>query len=141
MLNGIALIILSIIAIPRQLVLKIPIVRELSDKMEPYRKRIGPAFFFWGMFGVISNMLHLIREFRHTDLWWLTWMAGGIIQALLGFLLGHETIAGFLFLNDEAAKAKAGRLAATIAPAQAKLCVLGLIVGVWAVAAGLLRLW
>ncbi len=137
MIWGISLILLSILAVPSLLLSKKPNAKELLEKIEPYQGWIGLVFCFWGVWGIISAILNL-GWLTTYPIWWVTLLAGNIISAVLGFMLGFGLINKFFLSKNEAAKEKANDLRAKLAPKQGKLGVFGLIVGGWMIVASFL---
>ncbi len=133
MIYGISLILLSIIAVPSLILAKKPNAKELLEKVAPYQGWIGVVFCFWGVWGIISAFMNM-GWLTSAPIWWITLLAGSVVEAGLGFMLGYGLITDFLAKNDEA-KAKAELVRAKIAPKQGKLGVLGLIVGAWMIVA------
>ncbi|AUP78609.1 hypothetical protein [Flavivirga eckloniae] len=134
---GITLILLSIIAVPSLLLAKKPNAKELLAKIEPYQGWIGFGFFFWGVWGIISSILS-IGSLTLYPVWWITLLAGNIIEAVLGFMLGFGLINKFVLSKSEAGAEKGMRLREKLAPKQGKLGILGLIVGIWIIVASFL---
>ena len=134
MIWGITLILLSIIAVPSLILAKKPDAKELLEKVEPYQGWIGLAFCFWGIWGVISAVLN-IGWLSEWPVWWITLLAGNLIEAILGFMLGFGLINKFFLSNNEAAKAKANQLREKLAPKQGKLGLIGIAVGIWMIIA------
>lgn len=134
---GISLILLSIIAVPSLLLAKKPNAKELLAKIEPYQGWIGLVFCFWGVWGIITAILNL-GWLTTYPIWWITLLAGNIVSAVLGFMLGFGLINQFFLSKNEAAKEKAFQLRKKLAPKQGKLGVLGLIVGAWMIVASFL---
>lgn len=139
MIWGISLILLSFIAVPSLILSKKPNAKELLAKIEPYQGWIGLVFCFWGVWGIISSILNL-GWLTTYPIWWVTLLAGSVVEAGLGFMLGYGTISKLLLSKNEAAKEKAEQLRAKIAPKQGKLGVFGLIVGAWMIVASFLFL-
>ncbi|WP_299901247.1 hypothetical protein [uncultured Aquimarina sp.] len=137
MIWGISLILLSILAVPSLLLSKKPNAKELLEKIEPYQGWIGFAFCFWGVWGIISAILNL-GWLTTYPIWWVSLLAGNIISAALGFMLGFGLINKFFLSKNQAAKEKADELRAKLAPKQGKLGVFGLIVGGWMIVASFL---
>jgi len=137
MIWGITLILLSIIAVPSLILAKKPNAKELLEKVEPYQGWIGLVFCFWGIWGIITAVLNL-NWLSIAPIWWVTLLAGNIVSAALGFMLGSGLINKLLLSKNEAAKAKAEELRAKIAPKQGKLGIVGIIVGVWMIVASFL---
>src|SRR5690606_19693836 len=134
MIWGITLILLSIIAVPSLILAKKPDAKELLEKVEPYQGWIGLAFCFWGIRGVITAILN-IGWLSVWPVWWITLLAGNLIEAILGFMLGFGLINKFFLSKNEAAKAKANQLREKLAPKQGKLGLIGIAVGVWMIIA------
>jgi len=134
MIWGITLILLSLIAVPSLLLSKKPNAKELLEKVEPYQGWIGLVFCFWGIWGIITAILNL-GWLTSAPIWWVTLIAGNIVSAALGFMLGFGLINKFFLSKNDAAKEKAQELRAKIAPKQGKLGILGLIVGTWMIVA------
>ncbi len=134
MIWGITLILLSIIAVPSLILSKKPNAKELLEKVEPYQGWIGIVFCFWGVWGVITAVLNL-GWLSVAPIWWITFLAGNIISAALGFMLGSGLINKFFLSKNDVAKAKAEELRAKIAPIQGKLGIVGIIVGAWMIVA------
>ena len=67
-----------------------------------------------------------------------TLLAGNIVSAALGFMLGFGQINKIFLSKNEAAKEKANELRAKLAPKQGKLGIFGLIVGGWMIVASFL---
>lgn len=134
MIWGITLILLSIIAVPSLILAKKPDAKELLEKVEPYQGWIGLAFCFWGVWGVITAVLN-IGWLSVWPVWWITLLAGNLIEAILGFMLGFGLINKLFLSKNEAAKAKANQLREKLAPKQGKLGIIGIAVGVWMIIA------
>ncbi len=137
MIWGITLVLLSIIAVPSLILSKKPNAKELLEKVEPYQGWIGIVFCFWGVWGIITAILN-IGWLSVAPIWWITLLAGNIISAALGFMLGSGLINKFFLSKNDVAKAKAEELRAKIAPKQGKLGILGIIVGAWMIVASFL---
>ncbi len=134
MIYGISLILLSIIAVPSLILSKKPNAKELLEKVAPYQGWIGIVFCFWGVWGIINAILNM-GWLTSAPIWWSTLLAGSIVEAGLGFMLGYGLISKMFLSKNEAAKEKAEKLREKIAPKQGKLGVLGLIVGAWMIVA------
>lgn len=137
MIWGITLVLLSIIAVPSLILSKKPNAKELLEKIEPYQGWIGIVFCFWGIWGIITAVLN-IGWLSVAPIWWITFLAGNIVSAALGFMLGFGLINQFFLSKNENAKEKAETLRTKIAPKQGKLGVIGIVVGVWMIVASFL---
>jgi hypothetical protein len=136
---GISLVLLSIIAVPSLILSKKPNAKELLEKIEPYQSWIGALFCFWGVWGIISAILN-IGWLTTAPIWWVTFLAGNIISAALGFMLGFGLINKYVLSKNEGAKEKADALRAKIAPKQGKLGLVGIFVGAWMIVASFIFL-
>jgi len=137
MIYGISLILLSIIAVPSLLLSKKPNAKELLEKIEPYQGWIGIVFCFFGVWGVITSVLN-IGWLTSAPIWWITLIAGSIVEAVLGFMLGYGLINKFFLSKNADAKEKAEHMREKIAPKQGKLGIIGIVVGVWMIVASFL---
>ncbi|WBL26796.1 hypothetical protein [Zunongwangia sp. HGR-M22] len=137
MIYGITLILLSIIAVPSLILSKKPNAEELLAKVAPYQGWIGLVFCIFGAWGIISAILNL-GWLTSAPIWWATLLAGSVVEAGLGFMLGFALINSLLLKNNAAAQEKAATLREKIAPKQGKLGILGLIVGSWMIIASFL---
>jgi hypothetical protein len=134
MIYGISLILLSIIAVPSLLLSKKPNAKELLEKVAPYQGWIGLVFCIWGVWGIITAFLHM-GWLTAAPIWWITLLAGSVVEAGLGFMLGYGLMNELFLSKNEAAKEKAEMIREKIAPKQGKLGILGIIVGVWMIIA------
>ncbi|MDB2607033.1 hypothetical protein N9Y48_04585, partial [Zobellia sp.] len=97
MIWGIALVLLSIVAVPSLLLSKKPNADELLAKVEPYQGWIGIVFCFLGIWGIITAILNL-NLLSSSPIWWATFLVGNAVSAGLGFMLGSGLI-NKLFLS------------------------------------------
>ncbi|MET2984610.1 hypothetical protein [Aureibaculum conchae] len=139
MIYGISLVLLSIIAVPSLILSKKPNAAELLAKVEPYQGWIGLVFCFWGIWGIISAFLNM-DWLTSAPIWWITLLAGSVVEAGLGFMLGYGQINKLFLGNNPKAQEKAAMIREKIAPKQGKLGVLGLIVGAWMIVASFMFL-
>ena len=137
MIYGIFLVLLSIIAVPSLIVSKKPNAQELLEKIEPYQGWIGLVFCFGGIWGIIQSILNL-GWLTSVPIWWVTLFAGSLVETTLGFMLGFGLMNKLFLGKNEKAKEKAAEIRSKIAPKQGKLGILGIIVGIWMIAASFL---
>ena len=135
LLNGITLIILSLIAVPSLILAKKPNAQELLDKVAPYQGWIGVVFCFYGVWNLIQLVFLLgwLGEGADGIISWVTWFLYAVVQSTLGFILGYPLIVKHLLSKSEEAKAKGAQLLEKLVPLQGKLGLLGLGVGVWVI--------
>ncbi|PID67826.1 MAG: hypothetical protein CR968_04735 [Flavobacteriia bacterium] len=137
MIYGISLVLLSIIAVPSLILSRKPNAKELLEKVAPYQGWIGIVFCFWGVWGIISAILNL-GWLTSAPVWWITLLAGSVVEAGLGFMLGYGLMSKLFLSKNPNAQEKAELIRATIAPKQGKLGLLGIVVGVWMIVASFL---
>lgn len=137
MIYGITLIILSLIAVPSLIVSKKPNAQEILDKIAPYQGWIGVVFCFWGLWGVISAVLNIGILSTH-PIWWITWIAGSAVQAILGFMLGYGLIQKYVLSKNEKAAEKAAEVQVKLGKMQGKIGMIGIGVGIWMIVAAIL---
>ncbi|ALO27542.1 MULTISPECIES: hypothetical protein [Leptospira] len=140
MVSGITLIVLSILAVPSLLLAKKPDAKELLAKISPYQGWIGLVFFFWGIYGIVFQGLLGLGMISTWPIYWVTLLAGNIVQTVLGFILGFGTISTYVLSKNEEAKKKGAELLAKLAPIQGKLGIIGIAVGVWTIIAFFLKM-
>lgn len=139
MIYGITLIILGILAVPSLLLSKRPDAKDLLDKITPYQGWIGLIFCLWGVWGLIQAILN-IGMLGSFPIWWITWVAGSAVQAILGFILGYGMINQLLLSKNDEAKEKGEQLLAKLQPMQGKLGLVAIAVGLWMIVANILFL-
>ncbi|EMY79506.1 hypothetical protein LEP1GSC060_2393 [Leptospira weilii serovar Ranarum str. ICFT] len=140
MFYGIALIVLSILAVPSLLLAKRPDAKELLAKISPYQGWIGLVFCFYGIYGVIFSGILGLGMISTWPIYWVTLLAGNIMQAILGFILGFGTISTYVLSKNEEAKKKGAELLAKLAPIQGRLGIIGIAVGIWTIIASFLNM-
>lgn len=133
MIDGIILILLSLIAVPSLILAKRPDAKEILAKIAPYQGWIGLVFCFWGVYGVVVGGILGLGMLGTWPLWWGTLLAGNLVNAVLGFMLGYGTIAKLVLSKNETAKEKAADLLAKLAPHQGRLGLAGIGVGIWTI--------
>jgi len=130
MIYGIALILLSLLAIPSLILSKRPDAKQVLDQIAPYQGWIGLVFCVWGLW-VLFRAILALKLLAIAPFWWLSWVIGGLLQFLLGFLLGYPVINQFLLSKNADAKEKGEQLMAKIRPIQEKLGLAGIAFGIW----------
>lgn len=138
MIYGIILIILGVLAAPSILLSRRPDAQEILDKITPYQGWIGLVYFFWGIWITIRAILGigLLKSF---PIWWATWLASGVMEATLGFLLGYTLINQYVLSNSEGAAEKGQEMIQKLRPMQTKLGFIGIVLGIWVIVAYFLR--
>ncbi len=126
-ISGILLIILSLLAVPGMM--KNEKGTELVEKIAPFQGWIGLVFAIWGIWDTISAILNMgwISEWPIS---WAIWLATGITEFALGFLLGYNLIVKYVFSKNEASKEKGEKIMAKLSPLQGKLGLAGIVIGI-----------
>ncbi|MCG8579902.1 MAG: hypothetical protein MI866_08300 [Bacteroidales bacterium] len=132
MIYGITLLVLGVLAAPSLLLSKKPNAKELLDKITPFQGWIGLVSCFWGIWGIIQAILSL-GLLTSNPIWWITWIAGSVLQASLGFLLGYGMISKLVLSKNEEAKEKGELLLAKLSPLQGKLGLFAIVLGIWSI--------
>ncbi len=126
-LSGILLIILSLLAVPGML--KNEKGKELIRKIAPFQGWIGLVFMIWGIWDVF-NVIRAIEVISDWPISWAIWLATGLLELFLGFLLAYNLIVQYVLSKNESSKEKGEALMAKLSPLQAKLGLAGIIVGI-----------
>lgn len=129
---GIWLIVLGVLAIPSLIIAKRPEAKELIDRIAPYQGWIGAVSAIWGAWVIISSILNL-GGLTTYPIWWITYLADGVIQLLLGLLLGVGVLK--TFTSSETAHAKLDQVISKIAPYQGLLGMVAIGLGIWVIIA------
>jgi hypothetical protein len=131
LINGLALILLGAFCVPSLIAEKNENAKEVLDKLTPYQGTFGLVVFAWGIWGIISSILHL-SLLGSWPLSWATGLTANILNAAGGLILGFAMIQQMLLsrLPEEAQK-KAGELREKLIGFQSKIGITALIVGVW----------
>ncbi len=133
---GMALILLSIIAIPSLFLSKEPNAVELLEKTELYQGLIGLGACLFGILGIVDFVLE-IEKLHSNIIWYVSLLIGNITSIILGFMLGCSLINKILFTNS---LRKARIIRSKLAPKQGKLGIIGFFIGTWVVIASFLFL-
>ena len=134
MIYGILLIILGLLAIPSLVIAKKPEAKELFDKVAPYQGWFGVIFAIWGVWGIISSILH-INWLTIIPIWWITFLVVAVVEAVLGFILGYGLIQKYALSKNAEATKKGEELLAKLLPLQGKFGIVAIILGLWCVIA------
>ncbi len=135
MLDGITLIVLSLIAVPSLILAKKPDAQQLLDKVAPYQGWIGLIFCAYGIFGIVFSGILGLSWMPSWPIYWITVLAGNLVKTILGFMLGFGMISKLALSKNETAKEKGEQLLAKLAPKQGLLGLIGIGVGLWTIIA------
>lgn len=135
LIGGIWLAVLGVLGASSLIIAKRPDAKEMIDKIAPYQGWIGAVSALWGIWMVISSVLS-IGWLAVAPIYWATYLADGVLQLLLGLLLGVGVLKQFI--KDPTANEKMDQTIAKIAPYQGTLGLIAIGVGIWMVIAGFL---
>ncbi len=126
---GIECIILGLLAVPSLVLAKKPNAKELFDKVAPYQGWIGVVFCFAGLWTIISAVLNL-GYISSYPVSWALWLASGVVQAALGFIMGFALIEKYILSKNPEAQAKGKEILAKLMPLQGKIGIAAIIIGI-----------
>lgn len=127
-LTGIWLVLLGLLAVPSLIIAKKPEAKEWFDKVVPFQGWIGVGSAVYGLIQLIRVITNL-QVFDFSFLMGITWLAGALLELILGLLLGVGVMK--TFISAENAKAKMDETIAKLAPKQGTFGIAGIIVGLW----------
>jgi hypothetical protein len=133
LIYGLWLALLGVLAAPSLILSKKPNAKELLDKITPYQGWIGAVSALWGVWGIIQAVLSM-GIMKWSLLLWVTMLAGALLQAGLGLLLGVGVLK--TFIKNPEAQAKMDQTIAKLAPKQGIMGLIAIGVGVWWILAG-----
>ncbi|MDC7221844.1 MAG: hypothetical protein PQJ59_18070 [Spirochaetales bacterium] len=131
LINGLALILLGAFCVPSLVAEKNEKAKELLDKITPYQGTFGLVVFAWGVWGIVSSVLHL-SWLGNWPLWWATRLGANVINAAGGMILGFAMIQSMLLSRmPEEAQEKATQLREKLVSSQSKIGIAAIIAGIW----------
>ncbi len=125
-LNAIAVILGSILAISGLIIAKKPDAKQLIDKLSPYQAVIGVAMVALGIVNFIRFLPYISDSFKVNLLFAASILAMLGVSVLLGALFGMPQIAKWI-PGETPAEAKALELSQKVAPYQVVLGLVGLV--------------
>lgn len=126
---GAWLFVLGVLGASSLIIARKPEAKEYIDKLTPYQGWIGFISMWWGLWTIINSILTLGTWFKYAKMWWLTYLGSGVIQLLLGILLGVGVFK--TFIKDETANEKMDQAVKKLAPYQGTLGFIAIGFGVW----------
>lgn len=131
-LSGIWMFVLGVLAVPSLVIAKRPEAKDLIDKITPYQGWIGAISALWGIWEIIDSLMK-IGWLDDIPIWWITYLATGIIQLCLGLLLGIGVLK--TFISNPQAQEKMDQTVKKLAPYQGNLGIAAMAVGIWMIIA------
>ena len=132
LVTAIALIICGALAAASFIVAKRPDAKQAIDKLVPVQGWVGLVVCVWGAWTIVSAVLSL-GLLSHFPVYWMTFMAVGVMEFALGFLLGFGLITKYALSKHEQALARGQQLRGKLALYQIPLGLIGIGLGVWCV--------
>lgn len=129
MLAGLITIAGGILAAAALIIARKPNAKQLIDKLTPYQGFIGVVMFGWGIYELIGALTHT-SLISVRPLLWTFWLATGVADLAVGFLLGFNLISKWALGSSPAAQARGQQVRARIAPYQGMFGLLAIALGV-----------
>jgi hypothetical protein len=128
--GGAWLFVLGVLGAANLIIARKPEAKELIGKIAPYQGWIGFVSMIWGVWEIIHAVLNIgwLGDF---PIWWITYLATGVLQAALGVLLGVGVFK--TFVKQEQAVEKMDQLVAKLSPFQGTLGLIAMGVGIWSI--------
>lgn len=131
--TGAWLFVLGVLGAASLIIARKPEAKEYIDKLTPYQGWIGFVSMWWGLWMIISSILNMGVLLKYHKIWWITLVAAGAVQLLLGILLGVGVFK--TFIKDETANEKMDQAVKKLAPYQGTLGFIAIGCGIWAIIA------
>ncbi|TMQ06837.1 MAG: hypothetical protein E6J90_45055 [Deltaproteobacteria bacterium] len=128
MLSGLITIAGGILAASALIIARKPNAKQLIDKLTPYQGWIGIVMFFWGVWGVL-DCVRFLGLLSQRPLFWLFWLACGVADLVVGFLLGFGLMTKYALGKNPAAQARGQHIRARLAAYQGAFGVLAIAMG------------
>jgi len=126
--SGIWMAVLGILGAANLIIARKPDAKELIGKIAPYQGWIGAVSALWGIWGIISSLLHL-GWLSLVPIFWITFLVTALLQAALGLLLGVGVLK--TFIKQPQAVEKMDMMVTKLAPLQGTLGLIAIGVGIW----------
>ena len=128
MFAGLITIAGGILAASALIIARKPNAKQLIDKLTPYQGWIGIVMFGWGIWEVLGALRH-VSLLGHFPLLWTFWLATGIADLVVGFLLGFGLITKYVLDKDERTRARGSALRLKLAAHQGVFGLLAICMG------------
>ncbi len=133
-LSGLWLMVLGILGAASLIIAKRPDAKQYIDKLVPYQGWIGAISAVVGIW-VTIKALFAIGIIRYAPIYWISWLAAGLLLIALGLLLGVGVLKSFI--TQAQAQQKMDQAVLKLAPYQGRLGIVAIIVGLWSALTGL----
>ena len=128
MFSGLITIAGGILAASALIIARKPNAKELIDKITPYQGWIGVVMSFWGIWAILDCVRHL-AVLKVAPLFWTFWLAQGVADLLVGFLLGFGLLTKYALGKSEVARIRGQMLRERLAGYQGVLGLFAIAMG------------
>lgn len=138
LISGIVLIVLGGLASYGSIVAARPEAKQALDALVPVQGWIGVVCCIWGIWIVLNFIL--LGGLSILSIWpilWISVMATGVLEFVLGLLLGYGLIAQYALSKNAEAQKRGDQLRASLIPYQTMLGYISIALGIWTIIAGL----
>jgi hypothetical protein len=134
LITGLVLLALGALAAASSIVARRPDAKAYIEMMVPYQGWFGFITCLWGAWIIINAIINL-NWFGHVPVWWLTYLATGVLIASLGLLLGYALLTKLIFSRNATAAERGEQIRAAIVPYQTVLGYAAIVLGLWTIVA------
>jgi hypothetical protein len=128
MFSGLITIAGGILAASALIIARKPNAKELIDKITPFQGWIGILMTFWGAWAVLDCIRNL-SVLKVAPLFWTFWLAQGVADLLVGFLLGFGLITKYTLGNSAVGRARGQQIRERLAAYQGPLGLFAIVMG------------
>lgn len=129
MFAGLITIAGGILAASSLILARKPNAKELIDRITPYQGWIGIVMFFWGIWALLDCIRH-VGLLSAMPIFWIFWLASGVADLVVGFLLGFGLITKYALGKSPAAEARGHAIRAKLANYQGAFGIFAIVTGV-----------
>jgi hypothetical protein len=115
LITGLVLLALGALAAASSIVARRPDAKAYIELMIPYQGWFGFITCLSGAWIIINAIINL-NWFSYVPVWWLTYLATGLLIASLGLLLGYALLTKHIFNHSAKAAQRASRFALPLSP-------------------------
>jgi hypothetical protein len=134
LITGLVLVALGVLAAASSVVARRPDARAYIELLLPYQGWFGFITCLWGAWIIINAIINL-NWFSYVPVWWMTYLATGLLIASLGLLLGYALLTKFIFNHSAKAAQRGEQIRAIIVPYQITLGYAAIVLGLWTIVA------
>jgi len=128
LITGLVLLALGALAAASSIVARRPDAKAYIELMIPYQGWFGFITCLWGAWTIINAIINL-NWFGYVPVWWLTYLATGVLIASLGLLLGYALLTKLIFSHNAKAAQRGEQIRAAIVPYQTVLGYAAIVLG------------